>query len=95
MTAQMMPNTVVSEDLLIALQSLSPSQYQQVIGFARFLAQQASVGNGTIASSSSENWVDRVSGSFKDDPGFEEVLRYGREYRESGGLEHDAGSEVA
>jgi hypothetical protein len=28
-----------------------------------------------------ENWIDRISGSFKDDPEFEEILRLGREIR--------------
>ncbi|GAP93701.1 hypothetical protein [Leptolyngbya sp. NIES-2104] len=30
-----------------------------------------------------ENWVDQLSGSFKDDPEFDKVLRYGREFRRS------------
>jgi hypothetical protein len=32
---------------------------------------------------SSRNWLEQITGSFKDDPVFEEMLRYGREYRES------------
>jgi len=28
-------------------------------------------------------WIDRVSGSFKDDPDFDEIVRLGREFRES------------
>jgi hypothetical protein len=31
----------------------------------------------------SGNWLEQITGSFKDDPVFEEILRYGREYRES------------
>jgi hypothetical protein len=27
--------------------------------------------------------LEQITGSFKDDPVFEEILRYGREYRES------------
>jgi hypothetical protein len=27
------------------------------------------------------NWLEQVTGSFKDDPIFDEVLAYGREYR--------------
>jgi hypothetical protein len=27
------------------------------------------------------NWLDRVTGSFKDEPAFDEVLAYGREIR--------------
>jgi hypothetical protein len=29
------------------------------------------------------NWLEQITGSFKDDPVFEEMVRYGREYRES------------
>jgi hypothetical protein len=27
------------------------------------------------------NWIEQITGSFKDDPIFEEVLAYGREFR--------------
>jgi hypothetical protein len=27
------------------------------------------------------NWVEQITGSFKDDPIFDEVLAYGREFR--------------
>jgi len=27
------------------------------------------------------NWLERISGSFKDEPAFEEVLEYGRRFR--------------
>ena len=27
------------------------------------------------------NWIEQISGTFKDDPGYEEMLRYGREFR--------------
>jgi hypothetical protein len=30
-----------------------------------------------------EGWIDQITGSFKDDPDFDEVLRLGRELRES------------
>ena len=30
-----------------------------------------------------ENWLEKISGGFKDDPVFEEMLRLGREYRQS------------
>lgn len=33
----------------------------------------------------SPNWLSRFDGAFEDEPAFEEVIRYGREYRESGG----------
>lgn len=32
---------------------------------------------------SSSNWLDQVIGSFKDEPAFEEVLAYGRAFRDS------------
>jgi len=31
----------------------------------------------------SGSWLDRVTGSFRDEPDFEEVLRLGRDYRRS------------
>lgn len=35
------------------------------------------------ATPKSENWVDKISGSFKDDPEFDEILRLGREFRQA------------
>jgi hypothetical protein len=29
------------------------------------------------------NWLEQITGSFKDDPMFDEILRYGREFRQS------------
>jgi hypothetical protein len=29
------------------------------------------------------NWIDQITGSFKDDPEFDEILRLGREIRRS------------
>lgn len=29
------------------------------------------------------NWLEQITGSFKDDPVFDEILRYGRELRRS------------
>lgn len=29
------------------------------------------------------NWLEQITGSFKDDPVFDEMLRYGREFRRS------------
>lgn len=29
------------------------------------------------------NWLEQITGSFKDDPVFDEILRYGREFRQS------------
>jgi hypothetical protein len=30
-----------------------------------------------------KNWIDAICGSFKDDPEFDEILRLGREIRQS------------
>ena len=30
-----------------------------------------------------ENWIEKMSGSFKDDPEFDEILRLGRQFREA------------
>jgi hypothetical protein len=30
-----------------------------------------------------KSWVERIAGTFKDDPEFEEVVRLGREFRKS------------
>jgi hypothetical protein len=27
------------------------------------------------------NWIEQITGSFKDDPVFDEILAYGREFR--------------
>jgi hypothetical protein len=35
------------------------------------------------------DWLDRISGTFKDDPDFEEMVRYGREFRKKGRLPED------
>jgi hypothetical protein len=32
---------------------------------------------------SARGWIERIAGSFKDDPEFEEVVRLGREIREA------------
>jgi len=36
-----------------------------------------------IDSSGSKNWLEAITGSLKDDPTFEAVLAYGREFRYS------------
>lgn len=35
-----------------------------------------------IANPPSTNWVQQITGSFKDEPAFEEVLAYGRSIRQ-------------
>jgi hypothetical protein len=71
---------------VVVLKGLTIDQSRQVLNFAKFLAQeklrdgcQSSSGESDVAS---ENWIDKISGSFKDDEAFDEILRYGREYRE-------------
>ena len=34
--------------------------------------------NGTKA-----NWIEKIIGSFKDDPGFDEIVRLGKEMRDA------------
>lgn len=36
-----------------------------------------------LADSQSPNWLQQVTGSFKDEPAFEEVLAYGRAIRQA------------
>ena len=32
------------------------------------------------------NWLERITGSFKDNPAFDEVVKYGRQWREANRL---------
>jgi hypothetical protein len=41
---------------------------------------------------SNPNWLEQVIGSFKDEPAFEEVIAYGREFREADRPSPDDGS---
>ena len=36
-----------------------------------------------LADSKSSNWLQKVTGSFKDEPAFEEILAYGRAIRQA------------
>lgn len=36
-----------------------------------------------IATTQSTNWLQQITGSFKDEPAFEEILIYGREIRQA------------
>jgi hypothetical protein len=80
------------ERLMAKFQVLTPERQQQLLDFADFLVQQQLTNveqrskDSAIDSTSdskAENWVDQISGSFKDDPEFEEILRYGREFRQT------------
>jgi len=37
-----------------------------------------------------QNWLTKVSGSLKDEPAFEEVLAFGRDFRQTRELPEDA-----
>jgi hypothetical protein len=36
-----------------------------------------------LATSQPTNWLQQITGSFKDEPAFEEILAYGREIRQA------------
>jgi hypothetical protein len=36
-----------------------------------------------ISASQTPNWIEAITGTFKDEPAFDEVLAYGREFRQS------------
>ncbi len=38
------------------------------------------------------NWLDEIIGSFKDDPAFEEVIAFGRAFREAQPYPDDSGA---
>jgi len=40
------------------------------------------------------NWLERITGSFKDEPEFEKVLEYGRAIREADRPSDDAGEQA-
>jgi len=40
-------------------------------------------GNESVNSRGEAKWLIETAGRFRDDPGFEEMVRLGREYRES------------
>ena len=37
-----------------------------------------------LAASPARNWIEAIAGSFRDEPAFEDVLRFGREARRDG-----------
>lgn len=45
--------------------------------------QLAELANHVTAAPQESNWVDRITGSFAETPEFDEVLRLGREIRQS------------
>jgi len=40
-------------------------------------------------SASATSWIDLIAGTMKDDPGFEEMLRLGKEWRETQREDYD------
>jgi hypothetical protein len=36
-----------------------------------------------ISTSSTPNWLTQITGTFKDEPAFDEILAYGREFRQN------------
>jgi hypothetical protein len=38
----------------------------------------------------SENWIEEIAGTFKDEPAFDEILAYGRAFRQADSGEDDA-----
>lgn len=73
---------------MVALQSLSLEQRQQVFDFVEFLALKANhlTDHPTVASdaldSSTQNWVEAASGSMKDLPEFDSAVAYGTAIRQ-------------
>jgi hypothetical protein len=84
MTAQIVQPKGVSDEMLVAMRSLSPHQQAQVIDFARFLAQKdVPVARPSAVPVPPKNWVEEISGSMKDVPEFDVAMAYGRAIRES------------
>lgn len=104
MTAQMVPTTVVSPQMLGVLEKLSPELRQQVLDFAEFLGQRQDqvvddqsaqavkpkrvrdLDRGAVVWMSDDfdeplpegNWLDKIAGSMRDVPDFDEMSRIGR-----------------
>jgi hypothetical protein len=47
----------------------------------------AALKQGPPASQVKPNWIEKITGSFKDDPDFAEILRLGHEFRKAERLE--------
>lgn len=43
---------------------------------------------------SSTNWLEQIAGTFKDEPAFEEVLKFGRAIRSADRLLEDTGDQA-
>lgn len=47
----------------------------------RVAALEAKVDHSELAAQDTRPWWERIRGTFKDDPAYEEAMRLGREYR--------------
>ena len=36
-----------------------------------------------ISTAQPSNWIEQITGTFKDEPAFDEILAYGREFRQA------------
>jgi hypothetical protein len=76
------------DEIMIAVQSLSPTHRQQVFDFIEFLAQKGERSSSESSDKSNEitsparNWVEEASGSMRDIPEFDTVVAYGRAIRQ-------------
>ena len=61
----------------------------------RLAAMEAAIADlqKQLAESHGSNWIEQITGSFKDEPAFEEVLAYGRAIRQADRTS-EAGGEV-
>jgi hypothetical protein len=57
-----------------------PSVEERLSQVETELAQLRSQVNGVLTN---KQWIDQITGTFQDDPEFDEVLRLGREFRQS------------
>jgi hypothetical protein len=62
------------------IQSLDMSMEERLVAMEEAIAD---LKKQVALNRTSGNWLEQITGSFEDDPVFEEILRYGREYRES------------
>jgi hypothetical protein len=62
---------------------------------ARLLAMEAAlqeIQRRLATVPSAQNWLDEVIGSFKDEPAFDEVIAFGRAFREAQPYPDDSGA---
>jgi hypothetical protein len=64
----------------MTIQSLDMSMEERLAAMEKAIAD---LQKQVALNRTSGNWLEQITGSFENDPVFEEILRYGREYRES------------